>query len=822
MLPPSDFKGQFRDDSRTRAAYSEGAGIYRILPRAVCLPRDEADLISLIGWAVDSGIPLIPRGAGSAMGGGNVGEGVIVDLTQLADPRLEVQAGARRAITSAGVTLGQLNDAAAAYGLRLPPDPSSGAWATLGGMVSTNAAGPRSVRYGSVRQWVESLALITADGESVTLRRGTPSTGSSATRRFYQDAAPSILRGSAQIESRFPHTRKKSSGYALDSFVESGDVLDVVIGAEGTLGIVTEVGWRLDHSPSHRAGLRASLRSVDSLSEAVRTTLDSQPSAIELLDRTFLDLLAGDTLAGAAFRFSEAEAVLLIEIERDDPDSLREALQLAAARLRPIAHAVDTAFTAEAAERLWSIRRAASPILAGLPEQRRSLQVIEDACLPIDQMGRYLRFVRQASAARDIPVVMFGHAGDGHIHVNLLPDTRRAGWERSVAELLEEVTDCVVELGGTPSGEHGDGRLRAHLLERVFGPEIVSLFRLVKTSFDPRGILNPGVILPSDQPAIGRLKVGKGALPIPPDVELALREIERTGGYGRNRLEIADGSLQPITPYISHMPLQSSPQTPDARLPTVDSALEIIRAPRVTLIARPQFLEPAHLPVQWKGESSDGERIAEFAGRLCYMSQHNPAGRSTAEYLQNILKQGHGSVFEHSTYVMLIEGISRSCSHELVRHRAGWGFSQLSQRYVDESHAAFVMPPAIMGDAALEEAWTRQVEQAQAAYVEAVERLMARYDWVENKVHRRKMAREAARSVLPNATEVKIVVSANVRAWRTMLELRLGEGAELEIRRMAAACLRVLQREAPALFADFELYESGEGGEAGRVGFHKV
>jgi FAD/FMN-containing dehydrogenase len=165
MLPPSDIKGQFRDDSRIRAAYSEGAGIYRILPRAVCLPRNEADLISLLAWAVDCGISLIPRGAGSAMGGGNVGGGVIVDLTQLSKRRLQVEPGSRRAITSAGVTLGQLNDAAAAHGLRLPPDPSSGAWATLGGMVSTNAAGPRSVRYGSVRQWVESLVLITADGE---------------------------------------------------------------------------------------------------------------------------------------------------------------------------------------------------------------------------------------------------------------------------------------------------------------------------------------------------------------------------------------------------------------------------------------------------------------------------------------------------------------------------------------------------------------------------------------------------------------------------------------------------------------------------------
>jgi thymidylate synthase (FAD) len=250
--------------------------------------------------------------------------------------------------------------------------------------------------------------------------------------------------------------------------------------------------------------------------------------------------------------------------------------------------------------------------------------------------------------------------------------------------------------------------------------------------------------------------------------------------------------------------------------------MEILREPRITLIARPQFLEPAHLPVQWKGEASDGERIAEFAGRLCYMSQHNPAGRTTAEYLTNILKQGHGSVFEHSTYAVLIEGISRSCSHELVRHRAGWGYSQLSQRYVDETHAAFVMPPAIRGDALLEAEWTAQVVAAQAAYVAAVEHLMARYAWVDDKIHRRKLAREAARSVLPNATEVKIVASANVRAWRTMLELRLGEGAELEIRRMAVACLRLLQREASALFGDFEIYPAADGSEAGRVGFHKV
>jgi thymidylate synthase (FAD) len=250
--------------------------------------------------------------------------------------------------------------------------------------------------------------------------------------------------------------------------------------------------------------------------------------------------------------------------------------------------------------------------------------------------------------------------------------------------------------------------------------------------------------------------------------------------------------------------------------------MDIIKAPTVTLIARPQFIEPVHMPVQWKGEASDGERLAEFAGRICYMSQQNPAGRSTAEYLANILQQGHGSVFEHAVYVLLIEGISRSCSHELVRHRAGFGYSQLSQRYVDESQAAFVMPPAVIGDEQLEREWLDQVEAAQRAYVTAVEHLMNKYAWVTDRTHRRKMAREAARSVLPNATEVKIVVSANIRAWRTMLELRLGEGAEQEIRRMAVGCLDVLRQASPSFFSDFETYEAGDGTPAGRVGFHKV
>lgn len=252
------------------------------------------------------------------------------------------------------------------------------------------------------------------------------------------------------------------------------------------------------------------------------------------------------------------------------------------------------------------------------------------------------------------------------------------------------------------------------------------------------------------------------------------------------------------------------------------SADAILREPTVTVLARPQFVEPPHLSVQWTGDATDGERLAEFAGRLCYMSQRNPAGRSTREYLENIKKQGHGSVLEHANYSLLLEGVSRSLTHELVRHRAGFAYSQLSQRHVDERDTRFVMPPGMIGDAALEAAWAAQIGAAQDSYMALVDALMTRYGWVDDKMHRRKLAREAARSVLPNCTETKIVVTGNARAWRTMLELRSSESAELEIRRMALSVLQVLQDEAPAFFSDFEVYQASDRYDAARVAYHKV
>jgi FAD/FMN-containing dehydrogenase len=539
MPAAPSIKGTFRTDRRARAAYAEGAGIYRIVPRAVCLPADANDVVALVRWAGAKGVPLVPRGAGSAMSGGNVGDGVLVDLTAATGPALEVTPGSRRARMRAGASLGELERAAAPHALRLPPDPSSWHWATAGGVVSTNAAGARSVRYGAVRRWVEAVEMVTGAGELVRLGREKAGEGGSGRERNWSPPDLSrLLPRSPALLSRWPKVRKNSFGYALDEYYRSGDALDLVVGAEGTLGIVTAVDWRLDPAPPCRAGVRILLGGYAELPALVSDLLALEVSALELLDRTFLDVVRRGE---PTVPLPDVEAVLLVEIEAASESKLRRAAEAAVRAARPRAIGVDIAISGAGTERLWRLRHAASPILARLPPERRSLQVVEDGCVPVARLGDYIAAVRRAAAGCEIPVVLFGHAGDGNLHVNALPDITRAGWEERLRELYERVTDAVIGLGGVPSGEHGAGRLRSGLLERVYGPEIVQLFCVVKRSFDPLGILNPGVILPSGDPPLSRLKVGAAAAALPRDVERALREIEQTGGYATPRLRLADG-----------------------------------------------------------------------------------------------------------------------------------------------------------------------------------------------------------------------------------------------------------------------------------------
>jgi thymidylate synthase (FAD) len=210
--------------------------------------------------------------------------------------------------------------------------------------------------------------------------------------------------------------------------------------------------------------------------------------------------------------------------------------------------------------------------------------------------------------------------------------------------------------------------------------------------------------------------------------------------------------------------------------------------------------------VAWQTDTEiAGERLVEVAGRVCYMSFAKPRPGGNAAYIDHILEVGHGSVLEHAVWNFLFTGISRSCTHELIRHRAGFGYSQLSQRYVDESVAEYVVPDCIADDPELNQLWLETVAQAHEAYVKLTEKLQGKFQEEPDRTLRRKLARQAARSVLPNATETKIFVTANARALRHFIELRGSRHAEPEIRKLATQVLKIMQREAPNLFSDYEL-----------------
>lgn len=539
---PQGFRGAFRSDALARSLYSEGAGIARAMPVAVAVPADTGDVGALMKWAKREGHALVPRGSGSGMAAGAVGEGIIVDLSRFTEigpvdilkPRLRAGCGALR---------GDVDAAARAAGLRFPVDPSSGAFCTVGGMVGTNAAGARSLRFGATRAWVMGLRCVFDDGTDSWIRRDEPApAGIAAVSRLLATLDALAIHADA---SSLWHVgvRKESSGYALQAALDTRQptgsrLVDLLVGSEGTLAIFTEVELALAPLAGATATLLATFASLEAATECAAIARDAGVSACELLDRTFLDIAATGAPTGIA---ADAEAVLLVEVEGADiADAGSQADVLAAHFRQHGATDVVTAAGAEEEHRLWELRHAASPILSRLAPRLRSMQFIEDGCVPPANFPTYVRGVRDALAKAETTGVIFGHAGDAHAHVNPLVDVSRPGWKGRVQAILDDVCALTARCGGTLAGEHGDGRLRAPLMGRVWSKEARAAFANVKEAGDPSGILNPGckIARAGDDP-LGSLRHDPEAKAIDPRARAALDGIERDRSWNRFRLELA-------------------------------------------------------------------------------------------------------------------------------------------------------------------------------------------------------------------------------------------------------------------------------------------
>jgi len=531
--PPAGFRGVFRTDERARAVYSESAGIARIIPDAVAVPADAEDVETLVRWAAEHHVPLVPRGSASSMANGAIGPGVALDLSRLNSiGPVDV---ANRVVTCAPGALRDAVDAAArAHGLRVAVDPASGAFCTIGGMVATNAAGARTVRLGATRAWVRGLDCVFSDGSRAWVRRGEARPRVEALNAFQHEVARDVRERGAALAR--PGLRKESSGYGLAAYAHSGDVIDVLVGSEGTLAVFVGIELALATVPAATSSVLASFLTLEFAVQAAGRAAALGASAVELLDRTFLDIVRAE--ASSLSIPAGAEAVLLLEAEGDTPaDADTLALRLADACRQAHAAQVVTASDAQVAARLWHIRHAASPLLNALDPHLASMQLIEDGAVSPEHFPDYVRGVRAALERHEVRGVIFGHAGDAHAHVNVLLDVREEGWRDRARALLDDVTGLVAMLGGTLAAEHGDGRLRTPLMFRVWDARAMALFARVKHAFDPLGILNPGVKVPKpgDDP-LASVKYDPELPPLPADARAALDAVVKDKAWASYRL----------------------------------------------------------------------------------------------------------------------------------------------------------------------------------------------------------------------------------------------------------------------------------------------
>src|SRR6266550_3532523 len=328
-------------------------------------------------------------------------------------------------------------------------------------MGATNAAGAHSLRFGATRAWVNALDCVFADGDRAIITRGEPPPKRiEAINTFMRDVHGEIVSSDKRRPIMHLGVRKESSGYAVHDYATKADLVDLLVGSEGTLAIIVGIQLKLEPVPAATSSLLGIFASLEQATVAATKAVEAGASACELLDKTFLSYAASGQPAEARFRqkMEGAAAVLLAEVESYSVDSAAAAAaDLAKAFRGAGATNVEIALTPEAEREIWELRHAASPILAAL-EHSTSMQFIEDGAVPLPKLPDYVKGVREALAEREVSGVIFGHAGDAHIHVNPLVDVTQPDWRERVTHLLDDVVALTARLGGTLTGEHGDGR----------------------------------------------------------------------------------------------------------------------------------------------------------------------------------------------------------------------------------------------------------------------------------------------------------------------------------------------------------------------------
>ena len=496
-------------DSYSRARYATDASVYQVMPLGVFVPETVDDVAAALAIAREEEAPVLPRGGGTSQCGQTVGRALVVDASKHLDSVLAFDPEKRRVTVGPGLTLDALNAKLAGHGLFFPVDVSTGSRATLGGMAGNNSCGARSIRYGNMVHNVHAVEALLASGEK---RRFGPVPGDLAGFdapadhvALVRDLRALAEREAEEIAARFPKLLRRVGGYNIDSVSPDGhNMASLLVGSEGTLGFITALELDLAPLPRHRVLGVCRFDSLDSAMRAAKPIAALAPSAVELADRTLLDLAREAPVFRATvdrIAAGRPAAVLIVEFAGDDRAAAFRALadletlmgDLAAAPDRP--GAVRRVTDAAEQRAVWEMRKAGLNIVMSMKGDGKPVSFVEDCAVALDDLPDYVARMSDLFARHGTRGTWYAHASVGCLHVRPVLNMKDPASAKTMRAIAEEAFAMVRDYLGAHSGEHGDGLVRSEFHETVFGPRLVRVFEAVKDRFDPGGLFNPGKIV---------------------------------------------------------------------------------------------------------------------------------------------------------------------------------------------------------------------------------------------------------------------------------------------------------------------------------------
>lgn len=540
-----------------RAAYSTDASIYRIVPLCVVAPRDAADVVGVVKYARGEGLAVVARGGGSGLAGEALCSGIVLDMTRYMNRVVDIDKAGETVVCEPGLVLSDLNDRLAPYGRKIGPDPSSANRAAIGGCVANNSTGAHWLEFGYIGDYVDAVEAVLSDGTLVTFTNDVDpaKVDDKKVGSLAAQCAGLIAENEIAIRKALPRTKRNRCGYNIAGVYHDGriDMAKLMAGSEGTLAAFTKITIRTVPVPAAKGLLQLEFDSLGEMARAVPIVVESGVSACEMVDKNLIDMAIESLPEYRDILPVGVAAVLLAECTGDSVEEVRGKIEKTDAAVGSIASGRRVMLEQAEQARVWKSRKDAGPLLFRERSRKHPAEFMEDVSVDYHRLGEYLAGLEKIGKKYDIFMAYFGHAGDGELHIRPNLDLGDAADREKMRKMADEVFELAWSLGGTISGEHATGIVRASFVRKQYGDDYYEILCEVKKLFDPDGLMNPGKIISSDaEVMLKNLRVDKPIVAERTETkllfgedELAL-ELEQCYGCGVCRSTERDMRMCPV------------------------------------------------------------------------------------------------------------------------------------------------------------------------------------------------------------------------------------------------------------------------------------